>query len=63
MRDEVRGGGTSLVDLLDRVVEKGAVISGDLIISLAEIDLIRVDLRVLLIGIDEALTAPQDRRS
>lgn len=43
---------TSLVDLLDRVVNQGAVINGDVIITLAGIDLIRLDLRLLLIAID-----------
>lgn len=47
--------GASLVDLLDRVVDRGAVVSGDVIISLAGIDLIRLDLRVLLAGIDTGL--------
>jgi hypothetical protein len=42
-----------LVDLLDRVVEGGAVVTGDVIITLAGIDLIRLDLRLLLIGIEE----------
>ncbi|MFD2415129.1 gas vesicle protein GvpJ [Amycolatopsis pigmentata] len=37
-----------LVDLLDRVLDRGAVITGDVIISLAGIDLIRLDLRLLL---------------
>jgi hypothetical protein len=46
---------TSLVDLLDRVVHCGAVITGDVIITLAGIDLIRLDLRLLLIGIEDAL--------
>ncbi|MFC0108351.1 gas vesicle protein [Kibdelosporangium aridum] len=43
----------SLADLLDRIVDCGAVIRGDVIISLAGIDLIRLDLRALLVGIDE----------
>jgi hypothetical protein len=51
-------GGTSLVDLLDRVVHRGAVVSGDVIISLAGIDLIRLDLRLLLTGIEASLGAP-----
>lgn len=37
-----------LVDLLDRVVHHGAVINGDVIISLAGIDLIQLNLRLLL---------------
>lgn len=47
--------GTSLVDLLDRVVDTGVALTGDLVISLAGIDLIRLDLRLLLVGIDAAL--------
>ena len=46
--------GTSLADLLDRVVDRGAFVSGDVIIQLAGIDLIRLDLRLLLIGIETA---------
>ncbi len=42
----------SLVDLLDRVVDRGAVVHGDVIISLAGVDLIRLDLRLLLIAIE-----------
>ncbi|MFG1644548.1 gas vesicle protein GvpJ [Amycolatopsis sp. NPDC049252] len=44
---------TSLVDLLDRVVTRGAVVNGDVIITLAGIDLIRLDLRLLLAAVDE----------
>lgn len=50
MPDEYRVTPTAdgLVDLLDRVVHRGAVVNGDVIISLAGIDLIRLDLRLLL---------------
>jgi Gas vesicle protein len=50
----VRSGTTSLADLLDRVVDKGVVITGDVVLSLAGIDLIRLDLRLLLIGVQTA---------
>lgn len=50
--------GTSLVDLLDRVVDRGAVVTGDVIISLAGIELIRLDLRLLLQAIDGAMAPP-----
>jgi hypothetical protein len=43
-----------LVDILDRVIHRGAVVSGDVIISLAGIDLIRLDLRLLLCAVDTA---------
>jgi hypothetical protein len=51
-------GGTSLVELLDRVVHRGAYVSGDVTICLAGIDLVRLDLRLLLTGIQ-----PRDQSS
>jgi Gas vesicle protein len=38
----------SLVDLLDRLLGKGVVISGDVVISLAEVDLVRVQLAAVI---------------
>lgn len=38
----------ALVELLDRVLAKGVVISGDIRISVADVDLIYLGLRVLL---------------
>ena len=38
----------SLVDLLDRVLGSGVVVSGDLVISLAGVDLVIVKLQALL---------------
>lgn len=38
----------SLVDVLDRVLGAGVVITGDITLSLAEIDLVYLSLRVLV---------------
>jgi hypothetical protein len=43
--------GTSLVELLDRVVRRGAYVGGDVVICLAGIDLVRLDLRLLLTAV------------
>jgi hypothetical protein len=40
-----------LVDALDRIIDGGAAVAGDLIVSVDGIDLIRVDLRLLIAGI------------
>ena len=48
-------GGSSLVDLLDRVIDRGAVVSGDIVIALEGIDLIRLDLRLLIVGVASRL--------
>jgi hypothetical protein len=53
---------TSLVDLLDRVIGGGAAVSGDIIIALAGIDLIRLDLRLLLAPVGTSVGEPRDRR-
>lgn len=53
--------GTSLVDVLDRVLQKGAYVRGDVVICLAGIDLARLDLRLLLTAVGPELgrhTAP-----
>ncbi|MEO1655380.1 MAG: gas vesicle protein, partial [Bacteroidota bacterium] len=41
-----------LAEVLDRIVDQGVVISGDLIISVADVDLIYVGLRVLVSSVD-----------
>lgn len=46
--DELRHRPIALVDLLDRVLAKGVVVSGDLVIAIADVDLVRVSLRALI---------------
>jgi hypothetical protein len=41
----------ALVDVLDRVLDRGTVIHGDLVLSIADIDLVRLSLSVLLASI------------
>lgn len=48
----------SLVDLLDRVLAKGVVVTGDLTISIADVDLVRVSLRALVSSINEDVPSP-----
>jgi hypothetical protein len=44
---------TTLVDLLDRVIDRGVVVSGDVVLGVAGVDLVHVQLRILLRGVDE----------
>ena len=48
-------GGTSLIDLLDRILDKGIVIDAWVRISLVGIDLITVEARVVVASIDTYL--------
>jgi hypothetical protein len=65
--------GTSLSDVLDRILDKGLVVAGDVRISLANIELLTIRIRLLVCSIDKAeeiglnwwrydrsLTAPED---
>ena len=47
-------GNVTLTDALDKVLEKGAVINGDVVISLADVDLIFLGLRLILTSISKA---------
>ncbi|HZB34250.1 MAG TPA: gas vesicle protein [Streptosporangiaceae bacterium] len=38
----------ALVDLLDRLLAGGVVVHGDLTLSIADVDLVRISLRVLI---------------
>jgi len=44
----------ALLELLDRVVDHGVVIVGDITISVADVDLIYLGLRVLLTSVERA---------
>lgn len=52
----------TLVDVLDRVLDTGLVVSGDLRLSVADIDLVYVGLKVVAASIDkiEAIPALED---
>ena len=50
--------GVPLVDLLDRVLATGVVISGDVVIAIAEVPLVRLSLHVLLSTVSERVPAP-----
>ena len=47
-------GTTNLVDILDRVLDKGLVIAGDIRISLANVELLTVRIRLLICSVDKA---------
>ena len=53
--EPVRNSHGTLVDLLDRVLDKGIIIYADLIVSLAGIPLIGVNLRAAIAGMETML--------
>src|SRR5947199_9531914 len=53
-RTEGHGRSTGLVDVLDRVLDKGLVVAGDIKVSLAEVELLTIRIRLLICSIDKA---------
>jgi hypothetical protein len=51
-----------LADLLNRVLDKGAVIAGSVTISVGDIDLIQLDLTIVLTAIETVRSAERRRR-
>ncbi|MEU6368248.1 gas vesicle protein [Streptomyces sp. NPDC046931] len=45
----------ALIDLLDRLLSGGVVLTGDLVLSIADIDLVRISLRAVLVAVREEL--------
>ncbi|MFD8328066.1 gas vesicle protein [Streptomyces lydicus] len=50
--------GVPLVDLLDRLMNTGIVVSGDLVIAIADVPLVRLSLHALLSSVNERVPAP-----
>lgn len=57
MRPELQVGNhrvSGLVDVLDRILDKGLAIAGDIKISLAEVELLTIRIRLIVCSIDKA---------
>jgi hypothetical protein len=44
----------SLADVLERVLDKGMVIAGDITVNLLDIELLTIKLRLLVVSVDKA---------
>jgi hypothetical protein len=47
-------GTANLLDILDRVLDKGLVIAGDIRVSLANVELLTIKIRLLVCSVDKA---------
>jgi hypothetical protein len=52
----------ALVDLLDRVLAGGVTITGDITLSMADVDLVKISLRALLASVS-ALAGPAEEET
>lgn len=49
-----QGSSANLADILERVLDKGVVIAGDIQINLLDIELLTIKLRLLVVSVDKA---------
>jgi hypothetical protein len=59
--DRGTGPPVALIDLLDRLLTGGAVLTGDLVLSIAEVDLVHINLRAVIRSITGDDPAPWAR--
>ncbi|QGK71335.1 gas vesicle protein [Allosaccharopolyspora coralli] len=53
-RSQNSGSGANLADILERVLDKGIVIAGDIQVNLLDIELLTIKLRLLVASVDKA---------
>jgi hypothetical protein len=42
----------TLLDLVDRILDRGAVVRGQVVLSVADVDLVKLDLNLLLAAVE-----------
>ena len=57
MADQIVHGvqSTNLADILERVLDKGIVIAGDIQIKLADVELLTIKIRLMIASVDKAI--------
>lgn len=53
--ESLPGRQVALVDLLDRLLSGGVVLTGDIVLSIADIDLVRISLRALIVSVSSEI--------
>ncbi|WP_045321019.1 gas vesicle protein [Streptomyces sp. NRRL F-4428] len=59
--ERLSGPPVALIDLLDRLLTGGAVLTGDLVLSIADVDLVHINLRAVIRSITADEPAPWTR--
>ncbi|WP_226654636.1 MULTISPECIES: gas vesicle protein [Guptibacillus] len=63
VRETIENKDIALIDILDVILDKGVAIKGDLIISIAGVDLVYLDLRVLISSVETLVQHKQGTRN
>ena len=53
-RTPARQESTNLADILERVLDKGIIIAGDIRVNLLDIELLTIKIRLLIVSVDKA---------
>lgn len=59
--ERLSGPPVALIDLLDRLLTGGAVLTGDLVLSIADVDLVHINLRAVIRSITSDEPGPWPR--
>ncbi|MCM3770410.1 MULTISPECIES: gas vesicle protein [Priestia] len=62
LKESMENKDIALIDILDVILDKGVAIKGDLIISIAGVDLVYLDLRVLISSVETLVQAKEGNR-
>ncbi|MFC4403367.1 gas vesicle protein [Gracilibacillus xinjiangensis] len=63
IKESVENKDIALIDILDVILDKGIAIKGDLIISIAGVDLVYLDLRVLISSVEKLVQSSNNNPS
>ena len=53
-------GGSTLADILERILDKGVVIAGDIKVKLVDIELLTIQIRLVICSVDKAVEMGMD---
>ncbi|OCA82460.1 gas vesicle protein GvpS [Bacillus sp. FJAT-27225] len=59
VRETIENKEIALIDILDVILDKGVAIKADLVISIAGVDLVYLDLRLLIASVESLVQAQQ----
>ncbi|WP_026694731.1 gas vesicle protein [Peribacillus kribbensis] len=62
IRETVEDKDIALIDILDVILDKGVAIKADLVISIAGVDLVYLDLRLLIASVESLVQAQNGTR-
>ncbi|RFU67312.1 gas vesicle protein [Peribacillus saganii] len=62
LRETIENKDIALIDILDVILDKGVAIKADLVISIAGVDLVYLDLRLLIASVESLVQAQQGNR-